>query len=100
MKNKNVFFFLDLSEGMENCKKSGKNQGKVGEFRGGLQVTTLVILMIEILGYLCLFYCINRPFSHCFCACVYRSRDALFLDNRRDFTKMGQTDFEPLTLSM
>ena len=58
MKNKNVFFF-DLSEGMENCKKSGKNQGKVGEFRGGLQVTTLVILMIEILGYLCLFYCIN-----------------------------------------
>ena len=28
----------------------------------------------------------NRPFSHCFCACVYRSRDALFLDNRRDFT--------------
>ena len=27
-----------------------------------------------------------RPFSHCFCACVYRSRDALFLDNRRDFT--------------
>ena len=44
---------------MENCKKSGKNQGKVGKFRGGLQVTTLVILMIEILGYLCLFYCIN-----------------------------------------
>ena len=44
---------------MENCKKSGKNQGKVGEYRGGLQVTTLVILMIEILGYLCLFYCIN-----------------------------------------
>ena len=42
----------------------------------------------------------NRPFSHCFCACVYRSRDALFLDNRRDFTNMGQTDFEPLTLSM
>ena len=59
MKNKNVFFFFDLSEGMENCKKSGKNQGKVGEFGGGLQVTTLVILMIEILGYLCLFYCIN-----------------------------------------
>ena len=58
MKNKNVFF-LDLSEGMENCKKSGKSRGKVGEFRGGLQVTTLVILMIEILGYLCLFYCIN-----------------------------------------
>ena len=57
MKNKNYFF--DLSEGMENCKKSGKNQGKVGEYRGGLQVTTLVILMIEILGYLCLFYCIN-----------------------------------------
>ena len=56
-----MFFFFDLSEGMENCKKSGKNQGKVGEFRGGLQVTTLVIhvLMIEILGYLCLFYCIN-----------------------------------------
>ena len=49
------FFFFDLSEGMENCKKSGKNQGKVGEFRSGLQVTTLVILMIEILGYLCLF---------------------------------------------
>ena len=33
MKNKNVFF--DLSEGMENCKKSRKNQGKVREFRGG-----------------------------------------------------------------
>ena len=59
MKNKNVFFFFDLSEGMENCKKSGKNQGKVREFRGGWQVTTLEILMIEILGYLCLFYCIN-----------------------------------------
>ena len=44
---------------MENCKKSGKNQGKVREFRGGWQVTTLEILMIEILGYLCLFYCIN-----------------------------------------
>ena len=53
MKNKNVFFFFfDLSEGMENCKKSGKNQGKVREFRGGWQVTTLEILMIEILGYL------------------------------------------------
>ena len=37
---------------MENCKKSGKNQGKVREFRGGWQVTTLEILMIEILGYL------------------------------------------------
>ena len=35
-----MFFFFDLSEGMQNCKKSGKNQGKVGEFRGGLQVTT------------------------------------------------------------
>ena len=44
---------------MENCKKSGKNQGKVREFQGGWQVTTLEILMIEILGYLCLFYCIN-----------------------------------------
>ena len=32
------------------------------------------------------------PFSHCFCACVYRSRDALLLDNRRDLTQMGQTD--------
>ena len=59
MKNKNVFFFIDLSEGMENCKKSRKNQGKVREFRGGWQVTTLEILLIEILGYLCLFYCIN-----------------------------------------
>ena len=49
-----MFFFFDLSEGMENCKKSGKNQGKVREFRGGWQVTTLEILMIEILGYLCL----------------------------------------------
>ena len=48
------FFFFDLSEGMENCKK---NQGKVREFQGGWQVTTLEILMIEILGYLCLFYC-------------------------------------------
>ena len=54
-----MFFFFDLSEGMENCKKAGKNQGKVREFRGGWQVTTLEILMIEILGYLCLFYCIN-----------------------------------------
>ena len=26
---------------MENCKKSGKNQGKVREFRGGWQVATL-----------------------------------------------------------
>ena len=42
----------------------------------------------------------NRPFSHCLCACVYRSRGALFLDNRRDFTEMGQTDFKPLILSM
>ena len=25
--------FLDLSEGMENCKMSGKNQGKVGILR-------------------------------------------------------------------
>ena len=37
------------------------------------------ISMYEVIYY-------NRPFSHCFCACVYRSRDALFLDNRRDFT--------------
>ena len=43
---------------------------------------------------------VNRPFSHCLCACVYRSRGALFLDNRRDFTEMGQTDFKPLILSM
>ena len=42
----------------------------------------------------------NRPFSHCLCACVYRSRGALFLDNRRDFTEMGQTDFKRLILSM
>ena len=42
----------------------------------------------------------NRPFSHCLCACVYRSRGALFLGNRRDFTEMGQTDFKPLILSM
>ena len=42
----------------------------------------------------------NRPFSHCLCACVYRSRGALFLDNRRDFTEMGQTNFKPLILSM
>ena len=42
----------------------------------------------------------NRPFSHCLCACVYQSRGALFLDNRRDFTEMGQTDFKPLKLSM
>ena len=42
----------------------------------------------------------NRPFSHCLCACVYRSRGALFLDNRRDFTEMGQTDFKPLIISM
>ena len=42
----------------------------------------------------------NRPISHCLCACVYRSRGALFLDNRRDITEMGQTDFKPLILSM
>ena len=45
-------------------------------------------------------YITNRPFSHCLCACVYRSRGALFLDNRRDFTEMGQTDFKPLIVSM
>ena len=45
-------------------------------------------------------YVANRPFSHCLWACVYRSRGALFLDNRRDFTEMGQTDFKPLILSM
>ena len=28
-----------------------------------------------------------------FFACVYRSRGALVLDNRRDFTQIGQTDF-------
>ena len=39
----------------------------------------------------------NRPFPHCFCACVYRP---LFLDNRRDFTQMGKTDFKSLILSM
>ena len=43
---------------------------------------------------------LNRPFSHCFCACVYRSRGALFPDDRRDFTEMGQTDFKTLILSM
>ena len=42
----------------------------------------------------------NRPFSHYLCACVYRSRGALFLDNRRDFTEMGQTVLKPLILSM
>ena len=50
-----MFFFLIC----QRVWKTVKSQGKVGEFRGGLQVTTLVILMIEILGYLCLFYCIN-----------------------------------------
>ena len=34
----------------------------------------------------------NRLFSHCFCTCVYRSRVAFFLDNRRGFTQMGQAD--------
>ena len=34
LKNKNDFVW-DLSEGMENCKMSGKNQGKVREFGGG-----------------------------------------------------------------
>ena len=29
---KNKSDFLDLSEGMENCKMSGKNQGKIREF--------------------------------------------------------------------
>ena len=42
----------------------------------------------------------NIPFSHRFCACLYRSRGPLFLDNRRDFTQMGQTAFRPLMLSM
>ena len=54
MKNKNVFFLSVRGYG-----KLKKNQGKVREFQGGWQVTTLEILMIEILGYLCLFYCIN-----------------------------------------
>ena len=31
VKDKNEIFFY-LSEGMENCKLSGKNQGKVREF--------------------------------------------------------------------
>ena len=43
---------------------------------------------------------VNRPFSHCFCACVYGSCGVLFLDNRRDFTQMGQTHFESLILSV
>ena len=43
---------------------------------------------------------VNRPFSHCFCACVYRSCGLLFLNNRRDVTQMGQMDFESLILSM
>ena len=34
MKNKNVFY-LDLSEGMENCKK---NQGKIREKSGNFKV--------------------------------------------------------------
>ena len=42
----------------------------------------------------------NRPFSHCFCACIYWSCDALFPDDRGAFTQMGQTDFKPLTLCM
>ena len=29
-----------------------------------------------------------------------QKRVALFLDNRRDFAQMGQTDFKPLLLSM
>ena len=36
-----------------------------------------------------------QTFSYCFCACVYWSLDALFFDNRRNFTEMGQTDFKP-----
>ena len=32
---KNFLFFFYLSEGMENCKMSGKNQGKVWEFWSG-----------------------------------------------------------------
>ena len=55
MKNKNVFFLIC----QRVWKTVKKNQGKVREFQGGRQVTTLEILMIEILGYLCLFYCIN-----------------------------------------
>ena len=50
-----MFFFLSV----RGYGKLKKNQGKVREFQGGWQVTTLEILMIEILGYLCLFYCIN-----------------------------------------
>ena len=42
----------------------------------------------------------KKPFSHYFCAFVYRSRDALLFDNRRDFTQMEQTDLKPLILSM
>ena len=32
MKVKNKYIFFYFSEGMENCKMSGKNQGKVREF--------------------------------------------------------------------
>ena len=31
---------------------------------------------------------------------MYHPRDALFLDNGRDFTQMGQTAFKPLILFM
>ena len=62
----------------------------------GVSVNETKALKSDI-SFLCLF-CLasnTRASLHVidlFCACVYRSRDALFLDNRRDFTKMGQTD--------
>ena len=44
--------------------------------------------------------CVNKLFSHFFCACVYCPCYTLFLNNRRDFTQMGQTAFKLLVLSM
>ena len=55
--------------------------------------------------YACIFvlYYVRIDLFHIVCAHAYighRSRGALFLDNRRDFTEMGQTDFKPFILSM
>ena len=75
---KNIFFFFsDLSEGMENCKKSGKNQGKVREFQGGWQVAPLVKIPHP-LGIACQEN-LNRKFQQIKIKCVPRNVSNDFL---------------------
>ena len=48
LKNKKMIFYL--SEGMENCKMSGKNQGKSGNFVLGDKWQPCILLLLLILG--------------------------------------------------